>query len=228
MEPITQKFRTAMGGFHRQDVQRYLEQSAAAHRRQVAGLEERLAESEQVRQALESELNGVRQSQGSLVAEEARSRACLTRMREEMAQAEAELTAARSQLARLQEQVSQLEPMARRYHQLKDRVATVELDAHRKAQATVEEGEAQARQVMEQAQSQAQAVLEEGHHQARQLQAQTRQWLEQVMGDYQVLRQGLGELFGSVRTLTVLAQRVEEMDKQMQSLQEKVMGHEQR
>ena len=86
----------------------------------------------------------------------------------------------------------------------------------------------QARQVMEQAQSQAQAVLEEGHHQARQLQAQTRQWLEQVMGDYQVLRQGLGELFGSVRTLTVLAQRVEEMDKQMQSLQEKVMGHEQR
>ena len=141
---------------------------------------------------------------------------------------EAELTAARSQLARLQEQVSQLEPMARRYHQLKDRVATVELDAHRKAQATVEEGEAQARQVMEQAQSQAQAVLEEGHHQARQLQAQTRQWLEQVMGDYQVLRQGLGELFGSVRTLTVLAQRVEEMDKQMQSLQEKVMGHEQR
>jgi hypothetical protein len=39
--------------------------------------------------------------------------------------------------------------MARNYQELKDRVATVELDAHRKAQATVDEARAEAARIRE-------------------------------------------------------------------------------
>ena len=49
MEPVTQRFRGALAGFNRRDVTRYIEQSAAAHSRQVAGLEERLDQAERER-----------------------------------------------------------------------------------------------------------------------------------------------------------------------------------
>ena len=35
---VIQKFRTALGGFNRQDVQQYIEQTAAAHRQELAEL----------------------------------------------------------------------------------------------------------------------------------------------------------------------------------------------
>ena len=53
------------------------------------------------------------------------------------------LAMAKKQLGDLQGKVAQLEPMAKQYEVLKDRVATVELDAHRKAQETVAQAEAQ-------------------------------------------------------------------------------------
>ena len=145
------RFRTSLGGFNRRDVLKYIETSDAAHRAQLARLEQRLEEAERARAQLEDALSGARDEKGSAAAEEARVRAsleestaALTRVRGELAEAEEQLAAERAELEGLRGKVAELAPMAEKYEQLKDRVATVELDAHRKAQTTVEEAQAQA------------------------------------------------------------------------------------
>ena len=60
MEPVIQKFRSALSGFNRRDVMQYIEQSAAANRRKVSELESRLAKTEEERARLEGELAGLR------------------------------------------------------------------------------------------------------------------------------------------------------------------------
>ncbi len=87
---------------------------------------------------------------------------------------------AKQELSRLQTQVGKLEPMADSYVQLKDRVATVELDAHRKAQDTV---------------SQAQA-------EAERIRVETRGWLEGVLTQYGTLRRGMDGLLEQVELLS--------------------------
>ena len=53
---VIQKFRTALGGFNRQDVQQYIEQTAAAHRQELAELQLRLDEAEDRAAQLENSL----------------------------------------------------------------------------------------------------------------------------------------------------------------------------
>lgn len=147
---VIQKFRSALGGFNRQDVQQYIEQAAAAHRQDMAALQERLDQAEDRAAQLEAALSGAENAKTGAAAEEAKARACLeestrtlARLRGELSQTESKLAVAKQELSRLQAQVGKLEPMADSYVQLKDRVATVELDAHRKAQETVAQAEAQ-------------------------------------------------------------------------------------
>ena len=75
MDPVIRKFRGALGGFNRRDVLQYIEQSSAAHQRQVEKLERRLAQAEEERSILDQELAGLRDEKGSVAAEEARVRA---------------------------------------------------------------------------------------------------------------------------------------------------------
>lgn len=147
---VIQKFRSALGGFNRQDVQQYIEQAAVAHRQDMAALQERLDQAEDRAAQLEAALSGAENAKTGAAAEEAKARACLeestrtlARLRGELSQTESKLAVAKQELSRLQAQVGKLEPMADSYVQLKDRVATVELDAHRKAQETVAQAEAQ-------------------------------------------------------------------------------------
>ena len=97
--------------------------------------------------------------------------------------AESKLAVARAELARLQEQVALLEPTAQKYEELKDRVATVELDAHRKAQATVDEAQAQVEAMKEGAQ----------------------QWISGILGQYDQLRQAVDELDRRLQAVGSLA-----------------------
>ena len=107
----------------------------------------------------------------------------LSRVRGELSQAESKLAVARAELARLQEQVALLEPTAQKYEELKDRVATVELDAHRKAQATVDEAQAQVEAMKEGAQ----------------------QWISGILGQYDQLRQAVDELDRRLQAVGSLA-----------------------
>ena len=197
MEQAVRKFRTSLGGFNRRDVLNYIEESYAGHKKQVDELERQLEEAQRDRDALAGELAGLRDERGSVAAEEAKVRASLeestrtlARVRGELTQAETKLSVARSELARLQEQVEQLEPLAQKYEQLKDRVATVELDAHRKAQATVDEARAQV------------DAMEQG----------ARQWLSGILGQYEQLRQAVDEVDQRLRSLGSLADGLRQGD----------------
>ena len=88
--------------------------------------------------------------------------------------------------------------MAQKYDQLKDYVATVELDAHHKAQETIEQAKTKAEQI----------------------QADTRQWLEQVLAGYTNLRSEMDRLFQRLRELGEMGVQFDQADQAAQKLQE--------
>ena len=55
---VIQKFRSALGGFNRQDVQQYIEQTAAVHRQDLEALQQRLDQAEDRAAQLEAALSG--------------------------------------------------------------------------------------------------------------------------------------------------------------------------
>lgn len=205
MDPVIRKFRGAINGFNRRDVLQYIEQLSSAHRKELNEMQKELSRIEGERKVLESTLAGLEDEKGTVAAEEARVRASLeestvtlSRLRGELSETETQLAAARSDLERYRREVSELAPMARNYEELKDRVATVELDAHRKAQATVDEAKAQAAQLRE----------------------QTRQWLEGVLAQYSNVRGAVDELFRSAQALSSLEEQVHLADEQAGRLSE--------
>ena len=206
MDTVIQKFRSALGGFNRQDVQAYIEETAAAHRKELAQLQERLELAEGRTAELEAALSGAELEKSGAAAEEAKVRSSLeastktlARLRGELSQTESKLVVAKRELERLQAQVGTLEPMAASYAQLKDRVATVELDAHRKAQDTV---------------SQAQA-------EAERIRTETRSWLEGVLAQYGTLRQGMDGLLEQVKLLSRGSERLGALDDAARALRER-------
>ena len=193
MEPVIEKFRTALAGFHRGDVLHYMDKMAAQHRSQMAEVEAELKKSRENEQKLQEEIESLRQAHGSVSAEEAKVRASLeestrtlARLRGELSQTETKLAAAR------------MEPMAQKYDQLKDYVATVELDAHHKAQETIDQAKTKAEQI----------------------QADTRQWLEQVLAGYTNLRSEMDRLFQRLRELGEMGVQFDQADQAAQKLQE--------
>lgn len=206
METIVCKFRTALAGFHREDVLNYITQTSQNQTREVEALQEEVERERQARMELEDRLDSLRSEQGSAAAEESRVRASLEeatltlgRVRGELAQAEQELAQVRMELVRRQEQVDQLEPTARKYEELKDRVATVELDAHRTAQATVDEARAE----------------------ADSLRKDARQWLESVIGHYDGLRRELVGMSDHARAMQEMLEQVQGADVQLAALKER-------
>jgi DNA repair exonuclease SbcCD ATPase subunit len=206
MDHVVERFRGALGGFNRKDVLRYIERTEADHRKQVEELEGRLAQAEAERAGLADSLSGLQDENGTMNAEKDRVRASLeqstqtlARLRGELSQTESKLAVAKQELARLQGQVGELAPMAQSYQELKDRVATVELDAHRKAQATVDEAKGQ----------------------AEALRASTAQWLGEVLTQYTALRGDMGDLLARMQDLAQIDRRLEEIDAQAQTLRER-------
>lgn len=206
MDTVIQQFRTALCGFNRKDVQLYIEQTADAHRQELAQLQEQLDQAEERSSTLEAALSGAEIEKSGAAAEEAKVRASLetstrtlSKLRGELSQTESKLIVAKKELERLQAQVGTLEPMATSYAQLKDRVATVELDAHRKAQDTV---------------SQAQA-------EAERIRTETRSWLEGVLAQYGTLRQGMDGLLEQVKLLSRGSERLGALDDAARALRER-------
>ena len=210
MEPVIEKFRTAIAGFHRGDVLEYMEKLSAQHRSQLESVEEELRQSKAREKELEEKLESLRQAHGSVSAEEAKVRASLeestrtlTRLRGELSQTETKLAAARLELGQLHGQVDEMEPMAQKYDQLKDYVATVELDAHHKAQDTIDH-----------AQREAQKIRNE-----------TRQWLDQVLNGYYTLRSETDGLFRVLRDMREMEQQFDQADAAAQALKERGESH---
>lgn len=205
MDTVIQQFRTALCGFNRKDVQRYIEQTADVHRQEMAQLREQLDRAEERSGTLEAALSGAESEKSGAAAEEAKVRASLetstrtlAKLRGELSQTESKLMVARKELERLQTQVGTLEPMAASYAELKDRVATVELDAHRKAQSTVDEAQAEAERIR----------------------ADTRAWLDGVLTQYGRLRREMDAMLAQAQSLGQTAAQMEAMDETARSLRE--------
>lgn len=205
MELVVEKFRSALMGFHRKDVLRYIEQSEAAHRRRESELEEQLARSEEERERLADSLSGLQDENGTMNMEKAKVRASLEestktlgRLRGELSQTETKLAVAKQELSRLQAQVGELSPLAQSYQELKDRVATVELDAHRKAQATVDEAQAE----------------------AEKLRADTGRWLSGVLDQYSTIRRDLDAALAQLQNLNQMAEQLDRADELARQLRE--------
>ena len=205
MDTVIQYFRTALFGFNRKDVQQYMEQTASAHREEIARLHERLDLAEERNGELETALSEAQSEKSSAAAEGTKVRVsleestrALSKLRGELSQSESKLTVARKELERLKEQVDTLKPMAEGYVQLKERVAVVELDAHRRAQNTVDEAQAEAERIR----------------------ADTQAWLDGVLARYEQLRQGMSALLAQAQAMVQAAEQVQPLDETAQSLRE--------
>ncbi len=209
MENGAHRFRTALFGFSRQDVQGYIIRADQAHREKAGRLESELnaarAELEELRGAV-SDLEG---RSGSAAAEEARVRSSLeeatrslSQVRGELREAEERLAQARGELERLQGQVEELEPAARSYEQLKERVALIELEAHQKAQQT----------------------LDEADRQAAQRRQETGEWISSVLERYGRLRGAVDTLNEHMRSFAGAAGSLRECDDMARQLSEEAKG----
>lgn len=161
------RFRSAaFGGFNRQDVMDYLERSVKEHNQALEQANNQLAqargEADQLRQQL------------AQVGEEARQ------AKEELERVTADQQFAREQSGLVEElrcenqqlrtQADRAQADAEAYAAIKERTASIELEAHRRAQSIVDEAQAQAEQIRR----------------------ELAQWLERVERDYYDLRAQVG------------------------------------
>lgn len=145
------RFRSAMFGFHRQDVIRYIQSIHRDYAERLGTLEKSLEAECQARSAVEEK--------ESLAGQEAAAAGeTAQRAQAGMDKAVAELDAAcrerdelrlrlqvkEKELADLQEAADRMAPAARAYEALKEKTATIELEAHSRAETIVREGERQA------------------------------------------------------------------------------------
>ncbi len=205
MDPVIQKFRSALSGFNRRDVLTYIQRLSDEHHKELTRLQKELTRCEGERQTLEHTLAGLEDEKGNVAAEEARVRAsleastaALTHLRGELGSTEEQLSSAQSELERCRQELAEVAPMAKSYEELKDRVATVELDAHRKAQATVDEANAEAARIRQ----------------------ETRQWLDGVLSGYGSVRQAVEGLLDSARALSAMEEQLRQADEKAAALKE--------
>lgn len=161
------RFRSAaFGGFNRQDVMDYLERAAKEHEQQMEELRAQLEQAQQEMAQLRSQL-----TQAQEQAQQARAELERNTTDRQNAQEQSSLLAqTQEELVRLRGQVARLEPDAVAYSAIKERTAGIELEAHRRAQAIVDEAQAQ----------------------VEQLRREQSQWLERVERDYYDLRAQVG------------------------------------
>ncbi|MEG2959538.1 MAG: hypothetical protein RR828_07360 [Oscillospiraceae bacterium] len=170
MSATDQSFRgAAFGGFNRQDVMRYIEASSKEHSAKLSQLKKALETEKKTREELENQMAsaGIREDDSTGRAQRAEEHLAETNSKLNTAMAELEektarLTAAERELADLREQVERFAPEAIAYEGLKDRCATIELEAHQRAQAVED----------------ASIAAAEATH------AQLTAWVEKVRGSY--------------------------------------------
>lgn len=146
------RFRTvAFGGFHKQDVLSYITASSKEHQEQAADLKQKAEQAQRERDELAEQAKSAEAARNKLVTERERLSTELAERVSALEEVQRELTAlkaehekAAARLAELEEKLPGLEESAAAFAALKDRTATIELEAHRKAQETVEQAQAQA------------------------------------------------------------------------------------
>ena len=167
-------FRTVtFGGFHKQDVLNYITAANKEYQERTADLKQKTEAAQQEKETLAEKFENAEAARKKNAAECERLSALLTQRTTALEQAEKKLTTLKAEhektaarLAELEGKLPGLEEDAAAYAALKDRTATIELEAHRQAQETVEQAQEQAAKVRSELES----------------------WLRRVQSTYQHLR----------------------------------------
>ncbi len=201
------QFRTAtFGGFQKQDVLSYIESSNQSHLEKLEQLQRERDELSVEKEALAAQAEQAKGQADALDKEKQALSAQLEEAREEAQQLRAQLEEARqqarqadAQLADANARLAQAEPDAAAYQQIKDRTAGIELEAHCRAQA-----------VMQQA--------EEKVHRAH---TEVEQWLHKVQAGYDLLRSDMdGAIARTGQELDKLHQMLEQLSSSFSSQDE--------
>lgn len=170
----TNQFRGAtFGGFNRQDVLSYLTTTESEH-------EEKLS---QLRSELDTWKHEAEEAKGQVAELEDKlseaeklgksQKDSLTKLEAERDKKAETLKLREEELAKLRRELAELTPKALAYEKIKERAATIELDAHERAQIT----------------------LDEAKQEAKLIQKDYAVWIREVQVKYELLRTGLNEAF---------------------------------
>lgn len=164
---------TTFGGFNRQDVLNYLSAAETEHEKIVLDLRTELDEYRRGRTEDQSRLEEL---EAKLSTETKR---CMT-LQEDLSKLELErqktsdaLKQAEQEMKLLRASIAELEPKALAYGRIRDRAAAIELDAHERAQVT----------------------LDQAKEEAMQIQENCAAWIRDVQAGYERLRNELNETF---------------------------------
>ena len=208
------RFRTvAFGGFHKQDVLNYITSASKDYQDQSVDLKKKVESLQSERDALAEKNAAAEEVRKKNAADLERLSETLAERTDALTRAERELSAlkesyeqAAARLAELEEKLPRLEADAQAYAALKDHTATIELEAHRKAQETID-------------QAQTQAVK---------IRSELEGWLRRVQSTYQHLRTDMtaavnqlsGELERGVKALNEIPETFRQHDETLSDLME--------
>lgn len=208
------RFRTvAFGGFHKQDVLNYITSASKDYQDQSADLKQRTQSAEKERDALAEKYEAAESARKKTAADCERLSATLTERTDALARAERELSElkaaheqASARLAGLEERLPKLEADSEAYCALKDHTATIELEARRQAQETVDRAQ----------------------EQAAKIRCELEGWLRRVQNTYQHLRADMtatvsqltGELERGVKALNDMAPALCQYDEVLEQILE--------
>ena len=200
----------ALGGFHKQDVLNYLERSARDHADKVASLQKELTDARSTGGALEKSYAALQKGLTATEEENDRLTQALAQREAELAQALTRGETLEAQLTALQVEVERLGVAASAYETLKGRAATIELEAH----------------------SRAQAIEEEGRRKSRQTREELLKWFDELQGSYARMRsdvdtalgQTLRELEKAGQIMTGLSRSVSSQEETLKLLRSKLEG----
>lgn len=151
MEEKRFQFRTAaFGGFNKQDVMAYLEQSARDYGVKLTALQHKLEEEKNAQEEQRREQEELKRHVACLEEENQRLAADLADREERLRRAEETAAQLRQKAQQLEDQVAGLTPDAQAYAAVKDRMAGIELEAHGRAQAIEREGRLKVQRLQEQ------------------------------------------------------------------------------
>ncbi len=120
-----QQFRSAVGGFHRQDVLDYIEKTAKAHADELDRLRRELEEARAAQADAETECVQIRENLKACAAS-------LTETRDALEERTAALAASEKRAAALAGQLEQLKPAIQAYEAMKRRMAEMEAAAQQR------------------------------------------------------------------------------------------------
>lgn len=125
----------AFGGFHKQDVLNFVENTAKDHAQQLQESQQKLEEQGRQLESALNERDSLRARAEQAEEELDRLRAGTEELTGRLERAESDRDELRVRLEEMTEKAGGLEPDALAYRELKERTAGVELEAHRRAQA---------------------------------------------------------------------------------------------